>query len=98
VDFTGYDDALAAAWHRQLHIFLYPFYYIEYAIAEMGALFVWLQARTDPAGAVRRYREALALAGSRPLPELFAAAGARFDLSAEGLRPLAAALAEELDL
>jgi oligoendopeptidase F len=98
VEFSGYEDALAAAWHRQLHVFLYPFYYIEYAIAQMGALAVWLQARTDPAGAVRRYRAALALAGTRPLPELFAAAGARLELSAEGLRPLAAALADALGL
>ncbi|MDR7532954.1 MAG: M3 family oligoendopeptidase [Armatimonadota bacterium] len=98
VDFSGYEEALATAWHRQLHIFLYPFYYIEYAIAEMGALSVWLQARADPDGAVRRYRAALALAGTRPLPELFAAAGARFELSAEGLRPLAAALADDVGL
>ncbi len=96
VDFTGYEDIEAYYWHRQLHIFLAPFYYIEYAIAQIGALQVWLQARHDGAAAIRRYREALALGGTRPLPELFAAAGARFDFTAETLGPLMDEIARDL--
>lgn len=87
-DFTGYEDALAWSWQRQLHLFEVPFYYIEYGIAQLGALQVWRNARSDRAKATRMYREALALGGSRPLPELFAAAGAQFDFSAKTLSPL----------
>jgi oligoendopeptidase F len=96
VDYVGYEDAVAALWQQQLHLFVAPFYYIEYGIAETGALQIWLRARADHAGALARYREALTLGGSRPLPELFEAAGARFDFSAETLRPLMRALAAEL--
>ena len=96
-DWSGYDDALGFMWHRQLHIFLLPFYYIEYGIAQLGALQVWLRARTDYKDAVARYRAALALGGTRPLPELFAAAGARFAFDHETVAPLAEALAEELE-
>ncbi len=96
VDWTGYDEALAFMWHRQLHIFLHPFYYIEYGIAQLGALQVWLRSRTDYRDAVARYRAALALGGTRPLPDLFTAAGARFNFDRETVAPLAEALAEEL--
>ena len=97
VDYSGYEEEEAALWHRQLHLYLVPFYYIEYAIAEIGALQVWQRARRDPADAVRRYRAALALGGREPLPALFAAAGAAFDFSEGTLRPLMADLAAELE-
>ena len=77
-----------ARWYRQLHIFLYPFYYIEYAIAQIGALQVWRNARRDRGTAVRRYREALALGATRPLPELFDAAGVRRTFDGADLREL----------
>jgi oligoendopeptidase F len=97
VDYRGYEEIEAVLWHRQLHVFLAPFYYIEYAIAQIGALQVWQQARAAQRDAVRRYREALALGGTRPLPALFAAAGAEFDFSARTLGPLMHALAAALD-
>lgn len=97
VDFGGCQGVADYLWHRQLHLFQVPFYYIEYGIAQMGALQVWLRARTDRPAAIRRYREALALGGSAPLPALFQAAGAEFDFSAHVLGPLMAALAEALD-
>ena len=96
-DYTGYEQALAAAWHRQLHLFQVPFYYIEYGIAKLGALQVWRSAMTDRAGAIQKYRTALALGGSRPLPELFETAGAKFDFSEKTLTPLIAAIREKLD-
>ena len=72
VDWSGLDRERVARWYRQLHIFMYPFYYIEYGIAQIGALQVWRNSRRDPAGAVARYREALALGAvrgaSRDLP------------------------------
>ena len=88
VDYSGHEDARACSWHRQLHIFLYPFYYVEYGIAQLGALQVWANSKTDKAKALNEYKAALALGGSRPLPELFAAAGCRFDFSAKTIRPL----------
>ncbi|MBI4579708.1 MAG: M3 family oligoendopeptidase [Planctomycetes bacterium] len=95
-DWTGHDEARAALWQRQLHLFSVPFYYIEYGIAQIGALQLWLNARADRAGALRRYREALTLGGSRPLPELWAAAGLKFDFSPATLRPLIEAVRDEL--
>ncbi len=98
VDWTGLEGIRDSLWHRQLHIFLYPFYYVEYGIAQLGALQVWLRSKTDRAEALARYKAALKLGGSRPLPELFATAGCRFDFSGETVRPIAGLLREELNI
>ncbi len=98
VDWTGYEEAHQHLWHRQLHLFTHPFYYIEYGIAQLGALQLWLRARQEKAVAVRDYRQALALGGSQPLPYLFSTAGLRFALDRETVAPLAGNVAEELGL
>ena len=90
VDWQGMEDALAMQWIAQTHLFNHPFYYIEYGIAQLGALQVWSNYRHDPKAAIGAYRRALAMGGTRPLPELFAAAGVRFDLSTPVLRELVA--------
>ncbi len=97
VDWTGHEPARASSWHRQLHIFLYPFYYIEYGIAQLGALGVWRRSLTDRSGAVAAYRRALSLGGSRPLPALFQAAGIPFEFHRSTITPLMEALRTELD-
>jgi oligoendopeptidase F len=97
VDWSGYEETRDHSWHRQLHIFLYPFYYIEYGIAQLGALQIWQRSLSDRAGAVADYKKALALGGSRPLPELFAAAGIRFDFSEQIIGPLMETIRKELD-
>jgi oligoendopeptidase F len=97
VDWSGYETARGHLWHRQLHIFLHPFYYVEYGIAQLGALQVWANARRDRPGALAAYQRALALGNSRPLPELFAAAGCRFEFSAQTIRPLVALVRTELE-
>jgi oligoendopeptidase F len=97
LDWTGHEDARTAMWHRQLHLFHLPFYYVEYGIAQLGALQLWLKSKHDPRQALGGYRAALALGGTRPLPELFAAAGIAFDFSEKTLRPLMDALQEELE-
>ncbi|HEX5574375.1 MAG TPA: M3 family oligoendopeptidase [Gemmatimonadales bacterium] len=86
VDWGGLDRERVARWYRQLHIFMYPFYYIEYGIAQLGALQVWRNSLADPAAAVARYRDALALGAVRRLPEIYNTAGARltFDAAAIG--------------
>jgi len=96
VDWSGYDEVLANLWHRQLHIFLHPFYYIEYGIAQLGALQVWANSKRNRARALEDYKRALRLGGSRPLPELFAASGCRFEFSRETMAPLVKLLKEEL--
>jgi oligoendopeptidase F len=96
-DWTGLERERVARWYRQLHIFELPFYYIEYGIAQLGALQVWRQSLTDHARAVRRYREALALGGTRPLPEIYAAAGARLVFDADGMAELVALVEEEIE-
>ena len=95
-DWSGYESALEALWQKQLHLFDVPFYYIEYGIAQIGALQLWRNARHDKAAALKQYREALALGGSRPLPELWAAAGLTFDFSEKTLQPLIEMVQEEL--
>ena len=96
VDWTGYESARAHLWHRQLHIFLHPFYYVEYGIAQLGALQVWANSKRDKAKALADYKQSLALGGSRPLPELFAAAGCPFRFDAATIRPLIQLAQDEL--
>ena len=75
-----------AYWHRQGHIFGAPFYYVEYGLAQLGAVQVWANARKDQRKAVADYRKALSLGATVPLPDLFTAAGAKFAFDAETLR------------
>src|SRR5262249_44819516 len=96
VDWTGFETARAHLWHRQLHIFLHPFYYVEYGIAQLGALQVWANSKRDKATALKDYKHALGLGGSRPLPELFAAAGCPMRFDAAAIKPLIALAREEL--
>lgn len=88
VDYAGYEAARDFDWHRKQHPFTVPFYYVEYGIAQLGALGVWLNSRQDYQNAVARYRAGLALGGARPLPALFEAAGVRFDFSARAIEPV----------
>ncbi len=96
-DWSGFELAHSTSWHRQLHIFELPFYYIEYAIAQLGALQVWINSKGNSRAAVNDYWSALQLGGSRPLPELFARANIRFDFGPAALRPLMDAVEEELE-
>jgi len=96
VDWTGHEAARSHLWHRQLHIFIHPFYYIEYGIAQLGALQVWANSKHDKVKALADYKAALALGGSRPLPELFAAAGCKFQFDAATIKPLVALVRREL--
>jgi oligoendopeptidase F len=88
VDYSGCEAVRAYSWQRQLHIFLHPFYYVEYGIAQLGALQVWANSRRDKVKALNDYKKSLALGGSRPLPELFAAAGCKFQFDAATIKPL----------
>src|SRR5204862_4525293 len=76
IDYTGLEQERISRWYRQTHIHTVPFYYIEYGLAQLGALQVWRRSRRDPVDALTRYKTALALGGTRTLPEIFATAGA----------------------
>ncbi|PTX99936.1 M3 family oligoendopeptidase [Verrucomicrobia bacterium LW23] len=97
-DWGGWEAARAAMWHRQLHIFEIPFYYVEYGIAQLGALQIWTQSQKDVSQALNSYLNGLRLGGSRPLPELFAASNIRFDFSETTIAPLVEAVRKELEL
>jgi oligoendopeptidase F len=86
IDYSGLEDNKRTYWHRQSHIFESPFYYVEYGLALLGAVQVWANARKDQKKAVTNYRKALTLGATVPLPQLFAAAGARFSFDAQTLK------------
>jgi oligoendopeptidase F len=97
VDWSGLERERIARWYRQLHIFLYPFYSIEYGIAQLGALQVWRNSLRDQAYAVTMYRSALALGATRPLPEIYRAAGAELSFDASLMRELVALVEEQIE-
>jgi oligoendopeptidase F len=86
VDWSGLEEEKRTGWHRKLHIHQVPFYYVEYGLAQLGAVQVWANALRDQAAAVASYRSALALGGTASLPQLFAAAGAKFAFDPGTLR------------
>ena len=85
LDWRGFEDARGREWHRVPHFFSHPYYYVEYAIAQLGALGVWQRSLVDERDALARYKTALRLGGSRTLPEQFAAAGIAFDLGPDAI-------------
>jgi oligoendopeptidase F len=97
VDWTGLEQERISRWHRQIHIFLYPFYYIEYGIAQLGALQVWRNSRGDWAGALEQYRRALKLGSTTSLPEMYRTAGADLVFDANQMVTLVRLVEDELD-
>ncbi|MEN9400993.1 MAG: hypothetical protein RL632_2096 [Bacteroidota bacterium] len=95
-DWTEYEDQLATSWQRQMHLFEVPFYYIEYGIAQLGALGVWKNSLSDFGQAVEHYKEALRLGYTRSIPEIYATAGIKFDFTSDYLKELANFVREEL--
>lgn len=96
IDYSGLQAEKETGWHRKGHLYEAPFYYIEYGLAQLGALQVWRNALADQGKAVADYRAALALGYTRSLPELFAAAGARFAFDRQTVGELMALVAEQM--
>ena len=88
IDYTGLDNYRAIGWQRQLHLFEVPFYYIEYGIAQLGAIGMWMQFQQSPQKALENYMNALALGGTRTLPELYQTAGIEFNFTPEYVKKL----------
>jgi len=97
VDFSGISDSLRTSWHRQLHIFEVPFYYIEYGMAQLGAIAVWRNYKDDPNQALANYEAALALGYTKTIPEIYKTAGIRFEFSQTYVKELMSFVLEELD-
>ncbi|OSZ81225.1 oligoendopeptidase F [Chitinophagaceae bacterium IBVUCB2] len=97
IDFTGLEEYRRFGWQRQLHLFEVPFYYIEYGIAQLGAIGLWQQYKQNPGSAINNYITALQLGGTRTLPELFKAAGLEFNFSPAYISQLMLFVKKELE-
>ena len=97
IDWSGLENERKYQWHRQIHIFQYPLYYMEYGIAQLGALGIWLQSQKDAAAALANYKNALSLGGSRSLKELFEAAELEFGMTDATFEPIVNAISKKLE-
>ncbi|MGX5384913.1 M3 family oligoendopeptidase [Bacillus thuringiensis] len=98
IHIDGYENWIATSWLPVLHIFEVPFYYIEYAIAQLGALQMYKQYKEDPKQALENYKKALSLGSSQSIKEVYDAAGIRFDFSGETIKELMLFIEKELEL
>jgi oligoendopeptidase F len=96
IDFSGLDNFREVSWQRQLHLFEVPFYYIEYGIAQLGAIGMWKQYKENPRSAIDNYITALAKGGTQTLPELYKTAGLPFDFSPARMKELMDLVRSEL--
>lgn len=88
LDVSDLEEYRKNSWQKQLHLFEVPFYYIEYGIAQLGAIGLWMQFKTDKEKSLQNYCSALALGGTKTLPELFTAAGLNFNFSPNSVKTL----------
>ncbi|MBO9729020.1 MAG: M3 family oligoendopeptidase [Chitinophaga sp.] len=97
VDWSGNEDYRAITWQKQLHLFEVPFYYIEYGIAQLGAIAMWKQYKENKTQALNNYVQALSLGNTKTLPELYKAAGIKFDFSPAYVKELADFVKAEIE-
>ena len=97
LDVTGLEEYRRFSWQRQLHLYEVPFYYIEYGIAQLGAIGLWKQFKENKEAAIQNYINALSLGGTRTLPDLYKAAGLRFDFSPDYISELMIFVHNELE-
>lgn len=95
-DWSGYEGAKAALWQKQLHLFEVPFYYIEYGMAQLGAIALWKNYRKNPQQAIDDYKSALRLGYTRTIHEIYNTAGVKFDFSKEYILELARFVKQEM--
>ena len=95
-DWSGYEETRDTSWQRQMHLFEVPFYYIEYGIAQLGALGIWKNSQSDYNKAISDYKNALALGYSKSIVEIYNTAGITFDFSSKNVSSLAQFVSNEL--
>ena len=96
IDYSGLENYRSNMWQRQLHLFEVPFYYIEYGIAQLGAIGMWMQFKNDKQKALDNYCTALSLGATLTLPDLYITAGLKFDFSPEQIKVLMAFVKEQM--
>lgn len=97
VNWSEYPDAEANLWQKQLHIFEVPFYYIEYGMAQLGAIAVWKNYKENPEKGLQQYLDALKLGYTKTIKEIYETAGIKFDFSAAYVKELAEFVKAEMD-
>ncbi|MBI3233365.1 MAG: tRNA (N6-isopentenyl adenosine(37)-C2)-methylthiotransferase MiaB [Bacteroidetes bacterium] len=97
VDWSGYEHIKPFGWHKQLHIFEVPFYYIEYGIAQLGAIGVWRNYLANHTKGLQMYKNALTLGYSATMPEIYKTAGVQFNFSQEYIKSLFVYVQQQLD-
>jgi oligoendopeptidase F len=97
IDYSGLDKYRENAWQRQLHLFEVPFYYIEYGIAQLGSIGMWMQYKNNKQQAIDNYIKALSLGGTKTLPQLYEAGGLKFDFSPANIKTLMDFVSEEME-
>lgn len=97
IDWSGYEKHMGAGWQRQLHIYEVPFYYIEYGIAQLGALGVWKNYKQNAETGLRQYLTALKLGYTKGVPDIYQEAGIRFDFSGPYIKELAEFVSAEIE-
>ena len=96
IDYSGLESFRSNLWQKQLHLFEVPFYYIEYGIAQLGAIGMWKQFKLNKEQALNNYCNALTLGGTKTLPQLFETAGLKFDFSPDTIKGLMDFVKEEM--
>jgi oligoendopeptidase F len=97
VDWRGLEEYREYGWQKQLHLYEVPFYYIEYGIAQLGALGLWMQYKRNKENALSHYMQALSLGATRTLPELYDAAGLKFNFAKDQIKQLMDFVGEEME-
>lgn len=97
MNYSGLEKYREINWQRQLHLYEVPFYYIEYGIAQLGAIGMWKQFKENKEKALRNYTNALSLGGTKTLPELYKTAGLSFDFSPARISELMTMVRAELE-
>jgi oligoendopeptidase F len=96
VEWADFEQQFGNVWQKQLHLFEVPFYYIEYAIAQLGAIAIWKNYKENPTKALEQYLAALSLGYTKPMNEIYETAGIKFDFSAKYINELASFIKDEL--
>jgi len=97
LDVSGLEEYRKYSWQRQLHLYEVPFYYIEYGIAQLGAIGLWKQFKENKDLAIRNYINALQLGGTKTLPELYKAAGLKFSFAPDYISELMLFVQSEME-
>jgi oligoendopeptidase F len=97
INFSDLQHYRRYSWQRQLHLFEVPFYYIEYGIAQLGAIGLWMKFKENKDAALNHYMQSLSLGGTKTLPDLYKCADIEFNFSSDYIRKLMRFVKQEMD-